>query len=433
VTNYKQQESLEFVRITNVVKEIAFLFEKGVMKKLIVKAKVKLVLSQTRNPNPRVPYFVYLVLILIISVACNPVAKNEADVRENGIEFSIDTVFVEPERSSQIGSFYLKGDAVFYVDQAYGVIEEFTVEGESVGIRKRELDGPEELQGISELIPGKAGFVIRHGWSLFQYDSNWEFVNKSVLQFVYTVSYDEMMDNPKGEYIGMYELMNYNAKTVELPDGHLVTKVDVEHPMFNAFISRSYYKEGRILGKINPISGEVMEVFGTRPESYEQYGFVPFHARMDYHYATNGLIYVTHEIDPTIYVYDQNWELKDSFGTGGVGMKMEYKETQTLDVAFESSYFSHSRKNEAYYKDIYVDEEVELVFRTYRQGSDTADLLDETFNPLRLQIYHQKVLIEDVSVPGRFRILGKIGKKYIADGLFDEQNEKQGFYLLNLN
>jgi len=167
VTNYKQQESLKFVRITNVVKEIVSLFEKGVMKQLIVKAKVKLVLSQTRNPNPRVPYFVYLVLILIISVACNPVAKNKADVRENGIEFSIDTVFVEPEKSSQIGSFYLKEDAVFYVDQAYGVIEEFTVEGESLGIRKRELDGPEELQGISELIPGKAGFVIRHGWSLF--------------------------------------------------------------------------------------------------------------------------------------------------------------------------------------------------------------------------------------------------------------------------
>ncbi len=114
-------------------------------------------------------------------------------------------------------------------------------------------------------------------------------------------------------------------------------------------------------------------------------------------------------------------------------MKTDYVESQNLEVAFESKYFFNSRKNEGFYKDIFVDEENELIFRTYRQGSDRLDLLDETYNPLRLQIFKQGKLVGDHAVPGRFKILGKVDSRYIVDGFFDEQNERQGFYILTLN
>jgi len=319
------------------------------------------------------------------------------------------------------------------VDNAYGIIEEFSIEGRSKGIKKRELDGPEELQGISELIPTKAGFIIRHDWGFYQYDSEWEYVGKSVFQSASTVSYEEMLDNPKGEYIEMYELLHHNTKTTEIADGHLVIKLDVEHPLFNAFTTRSYYRDSRVLGKVNPFNGMMVEMLGTRPDSYEEYEYIPFHVMLDYHWTSDNSIYVTYEADSLIYVYDTSWNLKDSFGEAGIGMNTDYVESQTLDVAFDVKYFNYARNREVFYKDIYVDEEEGLVFRTYRQGSDRQDLLDETGNPLRLQIYRNKKLMEDFSVPGRFRILVKVGERYVADGYYDEQNEKQGFYLLNLN
>lgn len=377
----------------------------------------------------------FIIFILSFFLGCDTKKADNVKVSSISIgkEIKIDTIEVTPSQTSQIGFFQMKGETIFYVDQAYGLIEEFSLNGKSKGIRKRELDGPEELQGISELIPTREGFVIRHDYVFFQYDSDWNFIRKSVLQFSSDVSYDELMDNPKGQNIGMYEPQNYNSKTSELPDGNLATKIDVEHPIFNAFISREYYRDGRILGKINLLTGQVVEILGTRPASFEAYRFIPFHNKMDYHWTKDNLIFVTHEIDSLIYVYDIGWNLKETFGTAGLDIKTNYVESQRINVAFESKYFYHSRKNEGFYKDIFVDDEESIVFRTYRQGSDRQDLLDETENPLRLQVFKERKLVGDFSAPARFRILGKIGEKYVADGYFDEQNEKQGFYLLTIN
>lgn len=383
-------------------------------------------------------YFKWALFPFLISIILSSCQSNETKIANDSkslewVQISIDTLQIIPSRSSQLGFFKVKGSAVYFVDQAYGLVEEFTLDGESKGVKKGELEGPEELMGISELITRQEGFVIRHDWVFYHYDQDWNFLRKCVLQFPSKESYDELMDNPKGEYIGMYELQNYNGKTVELPDGDLLTKLDVEHPIFNAFISRDYYRASRILGKIDVFSGEVKEIRLNRPASYEGFSFVPFHNKFDYAVTNNNLVYLTHEIDSLIYVYDSDWELKETFGAAGIGMKTDYVESQNLEVAFESKYFFNSRKNEGFYKDIFVDEENELIFRTYRQGSDRLDLLDETYNPLRLQIFKQGKLVGDHAVPGRFKILGKVDSRYIVDGFFDEQNERQGFYILTLN
>lgn len=370
----------------------------------------KLILLK-RSLNFQTPIFA---MACLFSLACSePTAINQELADNMDFSVKLDTVLVSPSQSSQIGSFYFRENALYYVDKAYGLVEEFTVDGESKGVKKRELDGPEELQGISELIPTKEGFIIRHDWAFYQYDSKWRFIGKSIFQTPSTVSYDEMVENPKGEYMEMYELLHYNPKTIELPDGHLVIKLDVEHPTFNAFTARSYYRESRVLGKVNPINGIMVEMLGTRPESYEAYSYIPFHVMLDYHWTADNSIYVTYEADSTIYVYDPSWKLKETFGAAGIAMKTNYVESQNLDVALESKYFFHSRKNEGFYKDIFVDEDSDLVFRTYRQGSDRQDLSEESENPLRVQVYLEGKLVKDFSVPGRFRILGKVGDSYM--------------------
>jgi len=375
-----------------------------------------------------------LLSFLILCFSCNKGSLDKESVLiKEELSFQLDTVFIDPTQSSQIGFIQISKDKIFYVDQAYGFVEEFTLEGESGGVKKRELDGPDELQGISELVVKKDGYMIRHDWMFYHYDFDWKFLGKSNFQSPATVSFQELQENPKGEYIEMYELEHYSAKTVQIPGGFLVTKIDVEHPLFNAFTTREYYREARVLGKINPFDGEVVEILGARPKTYEEYAFVPFHSKFDFHWTGTDRIYMTYEVDSMIYVYDPSWNLIERFGAAGKNMKTDYEESQILEVAFDTDLYRYSRKNMGYYKDVFVDEQNGLVFRTYRQGTDQQDLWDETYNPLRLQIFKDGQLVGDHPVPGRFRILGKIGERYVADGLFDERNEQQGFYLMTIN
>lgn len=372
--------------------------------------------------------------LLIASFSCSKASlENESSISKEELSIQIDTVLINPTQSSQIGFFQLAGEKIFYVDQAYGFVEEFTIDGESKGVKKRELDGPDELQGFSELVVKNDGYMIRHDWMFYHYDFDWKFLGKSNFQSPATVSFQELQENPKGKYIEMYELEHYSARTVQVSGDFLVTKIDVEHPLFNAFTTREYYREARVLGKINPFDGEVVEILGARPESYENYSFIPFHSKFDFHWTDTDRIYMTYEVDSTIYVYDPSWNLIDSFGAAGKDMKTDYEESQILEVAFDTDLYRYSRKNMGYFKDIFVDEQNGLVFRTYRQGSEQEDLWDETYNPLRLHIFKDDQLVEDYPVPGRFRILGKIGERYVADGLFDERNEQQGFYLMSIN
>lgn len=115
----------------------------------------KLILSK-RSLNFQTPMFV---LICALAFACSqsPPISKQVWVENDAINVRIDTIMVNPAKSSQIGSFYLRGEALFYVDNLYGVIEEFTADGDSKGIKKKVLDGPDELLGISELIPTKEG------------------------------------------------------------------------------------------------------------------------------------------------------------------------------------------------------------------------------------------------------------------------------------
>ena len=375
-----------------------------------------------------------LVFLSVLLACSGPKGKIHEDVLGPAAvgEILIDTLFISPVQSSQNGFFRVFGDNIYYVDQLYGFIEAFDPSGTSLGVKKRLLDGPDELQGISELLETSEGFLIRHEWFFYRYDRQWGFLGRSALNFPLTVSYDEMLDRPKGEFVGMYELQSYNAKTISLPDGHLATKIDVEHPIFNAFTTREFYTDSRILGLVNPQSGKVSQIIGTRPVSYGKYRFVPFHIFMDYHWTAKNEIFVTYEVDSMIYVYDSDWKLKNSFGRSGKNMLTDYEETQNLEVAFEGSKFIHSRNHEGYYKDIYVDEKGGLVFRTYRQGVRGVKLWNEFENPLRLQIYKNDQLLGDFEVPGRFRILTGESGRYWADGFYDEKTGRQGIYVMTL-
>ncbi|WP_238531710.1 hypothetical protein [Nitritalea halalkaliphila] len=242
----------------------------------------------------------------------------------------------------------------------------------------------------------------------------------------------DLIQNPVANSPMMYELQHYNAHFPVSAD-YIYAKVDCEHPTFNAFITPEFYKEAFLVAKISRKDGKIEELLHHFPESYQQYRFVPFHIFFDFHIGSSGKQWMTFEVDPTIYVFDASSNLVSSFGEPGVNMRNKYPETRTLEVAFETDLYLESRFKVGFYKDVFVDEEADIVFRTYRTGSTEQATGEELKNPLRLQIYQGEQLISDTTVPERFRLIGKVSeRKYIADGYFDEMGEQQGFYVLSI-
>lgn len=368
-------------------------------------------------------------IFLLALIGCESSSNKTVSVVKNNdkVEFFIDTLFVSPTQSSQLGSFFINEKNLYYVDQLFGIIEQFDENGNQIRRCLQVMNGPEELMSITEVIPYPAGFIVRSDWQFYFYDKDWNYQRKFMMDTDGGVPFDDLVNNPKSTYTGMYELQNYDQKTTYF-DGQLLVKLDVEHPMFNGFSTRAYYKEASIFGLININIGKLKLIDLARPDSYDAYSFIPFHIFFDYHLGERE-IFTTFEPDPLIYQYDLNFELQDSFGEPGKEMLTSYPQTDRIEAAFDNSLFSDSRNKDGFYKNIFVYKD--FIFRTYRQGTK-SESYSELNNPLRLQIYLDKVLVQDMTLPKRFKILGKIGDTYFADGYFNEQEEEQGLFTIKM-
>lgn len=369
------------------------------------------------------------VLSILLSGCDKPVANEESDaVKSLDFAIQIDTLMVSPSQSSQLGSFFVADEFLYYVDKLYGIVEKFDASGNQLARCLQVMNGPEELMTISEVIPYPKGFIVRSEWEFYFYDRNWVYERKIRLDTNEGVSFDELLNQPKANHAAIYELQNYDQKTSYFNE-QLLVKLDVEHPQFNGFSTRAYYKEASILGLVELTTGKLSLIPQARPASYDQYSYIPFHIFFDYDLSDKQVI-VTFEPDPSIYRFDTDFNLLGSFGQEGQDMQTSYPQTNRIETAFDNSLFSDSRSKDGFYKYIFVDGD--RVFRTYRQGSNSADLNTEEKNPLRMQLYTKEALANDIGVPSRFRIIGKIGDTYFADGYYNEQDEEQGLYRLKV-
>lgn len=377
-------------------------------------------------------YLLFFLLILISSCSIN----NDFEAENNfNIHVLIDTIYINPDRSSQVGLFQWTGQEVLYLDQLYGFIEGYSPQGDFKGQYLKILNGPEELAGVSSVSTWPEGYLVKgEAWYFYLYDKDWNFIRKFFMSTDDGTPVDDLMNTPDPKVPLMYELQYYNEKYQFSPEGHVWVKLDTEHPLFNAFTNREYYRQAFVIGELDIEIGGLRRLLLTRPQSYEQYRYVPYHIFFDYHLSPSGKSWFTFEIDSLIYAYNGQMQQVQSFGRAGQGMKTNYPETDYLEAAFEDERYPQSRLRYGYYKDIYVDEEEDLVFRTYRLGSADPDHYDENQTPLRMQVYKGTALAGDFEVPTRFKILGKTEDgRYIADGFFDELNEKQGFYVFKVS
>jgi hypothetical protein len=371
------------------------------------------------------------VLFICIFSGCEFENKSKNSGNYSVSELQIDTLKIDFPKSSQIGFFQLIDDSIFYIDSYYGTIYGIDPENKNVSKKLTIMEGPENLMGIHELIGFSDGYIIRHDLHFYFYTKDWEFKRKFYLNTADGIPFNTMADKPLPHYTSMYEIQNYNPKTSVLPNGNLLVKIDVEHPKFNAFSTREFYKSAALLGEIDFQNGKIVSLLGNRPNSYDKFTFVPLHSFFDYA-VHSGRLFFTFEVDSLIYEHALDFTLKNKFGAKGNPINQNYEQTKMVDIAYDNDKFRSSRRNNGYYHNLYVTEKSDYVFRTYRTGT-SQNVSNENDNPLRLQVYKERDLIMDSEVPGRFKIIGQIGNKFYADGFFDEINEEQGIYVFNIH
>lgn len=345
-------------------------------------------------------------------------------------DLELDQVKFDYEGFVGKGSVEIEDDKLLYLDRLNMQLIEFNQDGQLLGIPITRGDGPSEIPRFQIYTSSGEQKFFMNGWTIFEFDEANNLSNRTVLDFAYDSGLIEIESSPRVDDAGIYEV-KYWANQIEVRDGFLYTKIESSHPDFNFVMHRTYYENAPIYAKVDLKTGKVVELVGKRPAIYQNFSHIP-HFDYYFHDFLDSEIYISFEPDSLIYILNDDFEVQEAFGSKGIGMNQSYREVSTVEDW--EDYWRINQTQKGFYKDIKVIPEDELVFRTYTTGNPDPNSTDLGTNPQRLQIYHQKRLIGDVKVPNFFKVIGKIGEYYYADGSDDNpDNEEIVCYRFKLN
>ena len=375
-------------------------------------------------------------IFLVLVVACQ---KQEKTVESP----EVDTVYVSSKKirntiemtkvevvgmnTSYSGHAIVRNEEILFLDKYFGLVHRIDVYGNVKDIFLGQGEGPKELD-----IKLSDGFtILRNGYpaifggslDVHLYSQDWIRDSKFFMSWTGTRTHQDVYrsDRVDAESSSMY---SPDFEKLELKPSYsdpwcVYIPIYSEHPKFNAFVSDTYYLEGKILAKYNLKTNSVENLFGSRPPIYLQKRYIGHHAFLSFDIDESENIYVTHEIDSLIYIYQNDGQLKSVFGKSGINMDTNYTPLRAFDFDEIERLYYQDKPRRGYYERIFVDAKEDLVFRTYRKGEGRMN---------GLQIYRNKQCAVDADVPENFKVLGKIGSKYLSDLIFDEENQEVYFY-----
>lgn len=193
-----------------------------------------------------------------------------------------------------------------------------------------------------------------------------------------------------------------------------------EHPLFNPLVP-DYYEKTRIIRSVSLTDKSENQIMGRLSPVVEKADGKSQFFMFDYDIDKNGDFYVTYELDSLIYVFDNQFKIKETFGNKGKNANL----TNHLKLSIFNDYrnnYETERKTKSFYNTIRKIDN--YLFRTYQN--------DLSFTYDGLQIYSQNTLIGDVAIPRGMKIIGKIGEYYYSQILTDEREEKLFLYRFKL-
>lgn len=330
-------------------------------------------------------------------------------------------VFQEDTIPFGIGFFSLVGEKLLYFDRLRGNVYSIDPLRGHVELFLKNGEAPNESPKIQTFASnGKRHFFFQ-GYTYWIFNESWETVSKNNYEFYNTEDLDEIQSTPSTDMIGIYEVKYWENQPI-IFDNHIWINIESTNPSLNLVMHEEYYKSGRLVAEVNIKSGQIERILGRKSPQYQNYAYLPHY---DYHYISRygDSFLINFEIDSLIYVADENLIPKAYFGAQGRNMDISYRQVNTVDDW--GSYWYFARVKKGFYKHIYSDSERNLIFRSYHLGNKNDVFENIGDNPKRLQIYKNFTLVGDVEVPKFFKIIGKIGGYYYADGSVENPDNEE--------
>ena len=348
--------------------------------KLILLFPLLLINCSTPKPNESTE-------VLFLS----PTKDNICDFKLTSIDiesFSLDSV-----ESSYIGFLEMNQDTVYLIDKRFCWIFRFTKDGRFIDRQLGLGEGPKENNcGIIE------------GYCYLQ-DGNWAFFNPGAGCNFFSNSFDRQKrlqiliegseENKSYENPRIYT-KDYGFLILRQMGNYLYYNVVAWQYMAEDFISDTnyYFRNARILMKMNLKTGKVEQLLGGFPSHYEKKHAVFQQVSFDIN-QKEECFFVSYDADSLIYCYDKDYKPLYAFGWQGQDMRVDYR-TYSIETTIKKR--PQIRSEYSYYHDIKYIEELGLLFRPYKKSPDSeAD---------GLQIYRGQTLIADVAVPKGMVVLG---------------------------
>ncbi|MEP1086023.1 hypothetical protein [Algoriphagus sp.] len=335
----------------------------------------------------------------------------------------IDTLTNESFFYSGLGLWVIFNDSLTLLDKrldsAYVFSDELVHRSTYLG----KGDGPNLLSNIILQQTVMDDYLVLLGGS-YDYsliNKNWEIENRGQLDFYHEETpYEELLKNPKANYIGLYETLDGPLKLSHDYKGNLVFSVGIPHPDFNYVWHETYYREARILGKINPDDGKVA-IQGRYSNIYNQFQFLSTLLGAPFTYLNADTYIQGYEADSILYKLSDAGESHYAFGVAGKEMNISYDNFKAESIEEYDAVRELDRARYSYYFSLDYVKETGLLFRGYTKSNSATD---------GLQIYRDDSLIGDVEVPKDFRFVGYKAPYYYGEFRYRADKEEDPIKLL---
>jgi hypothetical protein len=372
-------------------------------------------------------YFLIL-LILLPLVSCKE-KKEEGTLFPSPVKGSInikysnlqlDTIILNDEgvESSLMGFSGITNDKnIYFIDSRFCWYYVFDLNG---NFKKRSFGSG---QGPKETTIGKIAtccildnsdlFLLGYNVDHYVYDKNFDKKKSFILPHPYIdkSSVDDMSTDWR-TYSHQYSNLicrNYKEKVYM----HIFS----EHPDFYYMgNTKDFLKKSNHILEVDIALATVGNMYasGYPPVYYgNPYDYTLLAFNINFDIDKKGDFYVSYEADSLIYKYDNNYKPLYSFGYSGKNMNMKFERVR--DWSEYKKYKKQERIDKGYYHWVEYVDETGLLFRSYKKGShDTSD---------GLQIYSDRELLADISVPKGLKVAGYVAPYYYSQAIADEEKE----------
>ncbi|WP_212895464.1 hypothetical protein [Capnocytophaga canis] len=363
--------------------------------------------------------YIYVISALLLLFGCQSTSEgNEPNSREfyNTVDiskkediqyhsFTLDTLKMNPEGTSYVGKFLMWKDTLYFVDERFSYIFQFTNEGEFVQRHAGKGRGPNEVFYIDYLTFGENEFATMNGnnWAIDIFDTQFQKKKFFRIDNNSTRTYEELWHEPMVTLADSYSFDCVRPNTFKRWDeDRVVCSIFSKHAFLNGYStsekSELYYNYARCFGIINLRTGKFEKILGRHSPVYLSQQNIPNFQYLNYDtYEKIDDVYINFWPDPDIYLYSKKEDkIKGKFGKAGRDMKTDYRRTNTSEEGhrnWKSDYATYG-----YYTFLKYFPEKQLIFRGYSKGKGATSH--------GLQIYKNHQLIADLDVPKGFEIIG---------------------------